>query len=104
MFLGTRKYPSIGEFQSFISQHGRRKNNTWTGTEHTCFFFDTISTSFAEASDRFSQFFIAPLFNQEALEKERQAVNLQFRLKLKDDMRRLYQVHKEMVNPKHPFC
>ena len=48
LFLGTQKYPSIGEFQSFISQHGG-KNNAWTGTEHTCFFFDIISTSFAEA-------------------------------------------------------
>ncbi len=103
LFLGTQKYPSIGEFQSFISQHGG-KNNAWTGTEHTCFFFDIISTSFAEALDRFSQFFIAPLFNQEALEKERQAVESEFRLKLKDDMRRLYQVHKEMVNPEHPFA
>lgn len=103
LFLGTEKYPNIGEFQSFISQHGG-KNNAWTGTEHTCFFFDIASDFFAPALDRFSQFFIAPLFNQEALEKERQAVESEFRLKLNDDMRRLYQVHKEVVNPEHPFA
>lgn len=103
LFLGTQKFPVIGEFQAFISQHGG-KNNAWTGTEHTCFFFDIIATQFEEALDRFSQFFIAPLFNPEALEKERQAVDSEFRLKLKDDMRRLYQVHKEVVNPEHPFA
>ncbi|WP_105903328.1 insulinase family protein [Vibrio gangliei] len=103
LFLGTEKYPVIGEFQSFISQHGG-KNNAWTGTEHTCYFFDIIPNEFTQALDRFSQFFIAPLFNQEALEKERQAVDSEFRLKLKDDMRRLYQVHKEVVNPEHPFA
>ncbi|WP_153446623.1 insulinase family protein [Vibrio algicola] len=103
LFLGTEKFPSVGEFQSFISQHGG-KNNAWTGTEHTCFFFDIACDQYPEALDRFSQFFIAPLFNPEALDKERQAVESEFRLKLKDDMRRLYQVHKEVVNPAHPFA
>ncbi|WED20980.1 insulinase family protein [Vibrio sp. JC009] len=102
LFLGTEKYPKIGEFQSFISQHGGT-NNAWTGTEHTCFFFDVTPKAFEKALDRFSQFFVAPLFNSEALDKERQAVESEYRLKLNDDMRRLYQVHKEVVNPDHPF-
>ena len=102
LFLGTEKYPKIGEFQSFISQHGGH-NNAWTGTEHTCFFFDISPNNFESALDRFSQFFVAPLFNSEALDKERQAVDSEYRLKLSDDMRRLYQVHKEVVNPAHPF-
>ncbi|USD66015.1 insulinase family protein [Vibrio sp. SCSIO 43136] len=103
LFLGTEKYPSTGEFQSFISQHGGN-NNAWTGTEHTCFFFDIAPTAFERGLKRFSQFFIAPLFNQDALEKERQAVESEYKLKLKDDMRRLYQVHKEVINPVHPFA
>lgn len=102
LFLGTEKYPKIGEFQSFISQHGGT-NNAWTGTEHTCFFFDVTPKQFEKALDRFSQFFVAPLFNPEALDKERQAVESEYRLKLNDDMRRLYQVHKEVVNQAHPF-
>ncbi|WP_200856800.1 insulinase family protein, partial [Klebsiella pneumoniae] len=72
LFLGTEKYPKVGDFQTFISQHGG-SNNAWTGTEHTCFFFDVLPNTFAKALDRFSQFFIAPLFNAEALDKERQA-------------------------------
>jgi len=102
LFLGTEKYPKVGEFQSYISQHGGN-NNAWTGTEHTCFFFDVSPNAFEASLDRFSQFFTAPLFNPEALDKERQAVESEYKLKLTDDSRRLYQVHKELVNPAHPF-
>ncbi|WP_194435946.1 insulinase family protein [Vibrio fluminensis] len=103
LFLGTEKYPKIGEFQSYISQHGG-SNNAWTGTEHTCFFFDVDPNAFCNGLDRFSQFFTAPLFNAEALDKERQAVDSEYKMKLNDDSRRLYQVHKEVINPNHPFA
>ncbi|OBT15873.1 peptidase M16 [Vibrio sp. UCD-FRSSP16_10] len=102
LFLGTKAYPKVGEFQTFISQHGG-SNNAWTGTEHTCFFFDILPQFFEPALSRFSQFFISPLFNQEALDKERQAVNSEYQMKIHDDSRRFYQVQKELVNPAHPF-
>ncbi|PMH41825.1 peptidase M16 [Vibrio sp. 10N.286.49.B3] len=102
LFLGTEKYPKVGGFQQFINQHGG-SNNAWTGTEHTCFFFDISPNAFDAALDRFSQFFTAPLFNEEALDKERQAVDSEYKMKINDDSRRLYQVHKEIINPNHPF-
>ncbi|MDP5254758.1 MULTISPECIES: insulinase family protein [unclassified Vibrio] len=103
LFLGTERYPRVGDFQNFVSQHGGA-NNAWTGTEHTCYFFDIDHNAFERGLDRFSQFFTAPLFNQEALDKERHAVDSEFKLKLKDDNRRIYQVNKELVNPAHPFA
>lgn len=103
LFLGTEKYPVVGEFQSFISQHGG-SNNAWTGTENTTFFFDIRHDHFEEALDRFSEFFLTPLFNEEAVDKERQAVDSEYRLKIQDDVRRIYQVQKETVNPAHPFA
>ncbi|MBB1383776.1 insulinase family protein, partial [Shewanella sp. SR41-2] len=39
----------------------------------------------------------------ELVDRERQAIESEFSLKLKDDIRRVYQVQKETVNPKHPF-
>jgi secreted Zn-dependent insulinase-like peptidase len=103
LFLGTQKYPKEGEFQNFINQHGG-SHNAWTGTEHSAFFFDITPSIFEQALDRFSQFFTAPLFNESALDKERQAVESEYKLKVKDDTRRLYQVHKETINPEHPFA
>ena len=102
LFLGTEKYPLIGEFQRFITEQGGT-HNAWTGTENTTYFFDVGVDAYDEALARFSQFFTAPLFNEEAIEKERQAVDSEYKLKIKDDIRRIYQVHKETINPAHPF-
>ncbi|KLV09252.1 peptidase M16 [Photobacterium aquae] len=102
LFLGTEKYPRVGEFQTFINQNGG-SNNAWTGTENTTFFFEVSPHAFCEGLDRFGQFFTAPLFNEEAVDKERNAVDSEYKLKLKDDVRRLYQVHKETINQAHPF-
>ena len=102
LFLGTKKYPDGSEYQKFISQHGG-SNNAWTATEHTCFYFDIQHQHFEEALDRFSQFFITPLLADEFVAKERKNIEAEFKLKLKDDIRRLYDVHKETINPKHPF-
>jgi len=102
LFLGTKSYPDGSEYQKYISQHGG-SNNAWTATEHTCFFFDIHHQHFTYALDRFSQFFISPLLSQEFVEKERQNVDAEFKLKLKDDIRRLYDVHKETINQAHPF-
>ena len=102
LFLGTRKYPDGSEYQKFISQYGGN-HNAWTATEHTCFFFDIGHQYFEQAIDRFSQFFIAPLLSDDFVIKERQNIDAEFTLKLKDDIRRLYDVHKETINQEHPF-
>ncbi|GIU08443.1 MULTISPECIES: insulinase family protein [unclassified Shewanella] len=102
LFLGTEKYPESGEYSAFINQHGGT-NNAWTGTEHTNFFYSINAEQFEASLDRFSQFFIAPLFNTDLVDRERQAIESEFSMKLKDDIRRVYQVQKETVNPKHPF-
>lgn len=102
LFLGTKKYPNAGEYQQFINHHGG-SHNAWTGTEYTNYFFDIENSWFNEALDRFCQFFISPCFDPELVEKERQAVHSEYLLKLQDDVRRLYQVHKETINPQHPF-
>lgn len=102
LFLGTEKYPDAGSFLSFINQNGGN-NNAWTGTELTNFFYTVPPQVFPESMDRFSQFFIAPMFNRELVDRERHAIESEFRLKQKDDIRRIYQVLKETVNPLHPF-
>ncbi|NQY64270.1 MAG: insulinase family protein [Alteromonadaceae bacterium] len=102
LFLGTEKYPDGSEYQKFISQYGG-SNNAWTATEHTCYFFDIHQNYFEEALDRFGQFFSAPLLSAEFVHKERQNIDAEFKLKLKDDIRRIYDVHKETINQAHPF-
>ncbi|WP_159084163.1 insulinase family protein [Saccharobesus litoralis] len=102
LFLGTESFPEADAYQNYISQHGGH-HNAWTGSEHTNFYLDINSDAFAGALERFSQFFICPLFNPEYINKERNAIESEFELKRKDDLRRLYEVHKETSNPEHPF-
>ena len=103
LFLGTDLYPESGGFSNFVSQSGG-STNAWTGTEHSCFFFDINNQQFSEALAQFSRFFIAPLLSPNETAKERNAIDAEFKLKIKDDGRRIYQAHKETVNPAHPFA
>lgn len=103
LFLGSKHYPQAGDYQQYINQHGGN-HNAWTGTEHSSFFFDIDTTYFADALARFGDMFSYPLFSSDYVEKERHAIEAEFSLKLKDDGRRIYQVHKETINPAHPFA
>ena len=103
LFLGTKNYPDGSEYQKFINEHGG-SNNAWTATEHTCFFFDIGHQHFSAALERFGEFFTAPLLSEEFVNKERKNIDAEFKLKLKDDIRRLYDVHKETINQAHPFA
>lgn len=103
LFLGTKNFPDGSEYQKFINEHGG-SNNAWTATEHTCFFFDIGHQHFHSAIERFGEFFTAPLLSEEFVNKERKNIDAEFKLKLKDDIRRLYDVHKETINQAHPFA
>ncbi|KJZ05168.1 insulinase family protein [Pseudoalteromonas piscicida] len=103
LFLGTAEHPDSGGFSQFISQYGGQ-SNAWTGTEHSSYYFDCDAEQLDEALERFSQFFVSPLLSESDTEKEREAIDAEFKMKIKDDGRRIYQVHKETINPQHPFA
>ena len=102
LFLGTKSYPEPGEYSQYINNHGG-SNNAWTSTEFTSYFFDINTEFLPEALCRFSQFFTEPLFCEQYIDKERQAIDAEYKLKLKEDTHRIYQVQKETINQDHPF-
>lgn len=102
LFLGTAKYPDDSEYQSFIRGHGGQ-NNAWTSSEFTNFFFSIENSYFEPALSRFCEFFISPTLSGQSIAKEISAVDSEFRLKLKDENRRVLAAIKETVNPAHPF-
>lgn len=53
--------------------------------------------------DRFSQFFIAPVFNENCKDREIRAIESEFKLRLNDDYRRLFQLSKSLCSPDHPY-
>ncbi|TDH66157.1 hypothetical protein CCR75_009096 [Bremia lactucae] len=102
LFLGTAKYPIENSYKKFLSSQSGR-SNAFTSQVHTNYYFDVLSDHFHEALDRFSQFFIAPLFTSAATEREMNAVNSENVKNLQNDHRRLYQLQKSLSNPAHPF-
>jgi len=55
------------------------------------------------ALDRFAQFFVAPLFLSETLDRELKAVDSENKKNLQSDNWRLSQLNKSLSNPKHPY-
>ena len=56
------------------------------------------------ALDRFSQFFIAPLFLASTLDRELKAVDSENKKNLQSDSWRFNQLSKSLSNPAHPYC
>ncbi len=101
LFLGTDKYPEPDEYQAFISEHGGQ-HNAYTSFENTNYFFDISPADFESALDRFSRFFVAPLFNSEYVDREKNAVHSEYKARIKNDYRRQMDVFSQVVNPEHP--
>ena len=77
LFLGTSKFPDEAEYKRFINAHGGSCNAS-TSMEHTNYHFQ-IDCNFLEgALERFSQFFISPLFEQSATDRELNAIHSEF--------------------------
>ncbi|MDX2469801.1 MAG: insulinase family protein [SAR324 cluster bacterium] len=102
LFLGTKKFPKADEYGDFLSRHGG-SSNAYTATENTNYHFNIQPEYLSGALDRFSQFFISPLFNPDYANREIQAVHSEHQKNLINDMRRLYQIQKEVSNSAHPF-
>lgn len=102
LFLGTEQYPEAGEYQEYITAHGG-SNNAYTAFENTNYFFDIAPAYLEPALDRFSEFFIAPLLRPEYIQRERNAVHSEYMMGIRDDARRMQDVLKAVVNPRHPF-
>jgi secreted Zn-dependent insulinase-like peptidase len=102
LFLGTSKYPEAGEYQAFINAHSG-EHNAYTSFDHTNYFFDIDAAYLDQALDRFSQFFIAPLFTEAYVDREKNAVHSEYMSRIKDDQRKELDVFKAVINPLHPF-
>lgn len=102
LFLGTKKFPVPDEFQKFIQEHGGTHNAT-TEDEQTSYYFTIEADALPKALDRFSDFFVAPLFTKELVGREINAVDSEFQMNLQQDAWAALEVFRETCNPHHPF-
>ena len=101
LFQGSKKYPETDTYHSFINDHGG-VTNAYTGNEITNYHFDIVSEQFPKALDMFSRFFIDPLFNENNVFKEMNAVNSEHSKNLNSDAWRGLRIIQNMASKKHP--
>lgn len=102
LFIGTEKYPDPDGYFSFVEANGG-SSNAYTASEVTNYFFDVQPEAFREGLDRFAQFFISPLLDRDYVEREKNAVQSEYQLQLKEDGWRGYSVQKKAMNAAHPL-
>ncbi|WP_373182845.1 insulinase family protein, partial [Halomonas campaniensis] len=101
LFLGTEPFPEADAYQGYITRHGG-SHNAFTAPQDTNYFFDIDPAALEGALDRFSQFFVSPLFNADRLESERNIVHSEYMARIRDDGRRENDVLNELLNPDNP--
>mmetsp|Transcript_11745 Transcript_11745/g.25855 ORF Transcript_11745/g.25855 Transcript_11745/m.25855 type:complete len:1265 (-) Transcript_11745:355-4149(-) len=101
LFLGTKKYPDPNAWDEFISRHGG-KSNAFTASEATVFYTTFSSEAASEAMDRFADFFRAPLFKEEWMDREVLAVTSEHQKNIQDPARRNDAVLTSLADPASP--
>jgi len=101
LFLGTKKYPDVDEYSSYLKTNGGY-SNAYTASDHTNYQFQVLPDGFEGALDRFSQFFISPLFTEEYTSREVNAVNSEHQKNILNDNWRQYRISSLFVKPGHP--
>ncbi|PWN29969.1 hypothetical protein BDZ90DRAFT_229012 [Jaminaea rosea] len=102
LFMGTEKYPRENEYSEFLSNHSG-SSNAYTGMDNTNYFFDVGHSHLEGALDRFSQFFLTPLFDASCTEREIRAVDSEHKKNLQSDAWRAFQLEKSLSDPTHPY-
>lgn len=101
LFMGTARYPEEAEYRSYLSKHSG-DSNAYTAPEHTNYYFEVSADHLEGALDRFSQFFISPLFSKSCQDREIKAVDSENKKNYQLDSRRFYQLDRLTSNPEHP--
>jgi insulysin len=101
LFLGTEKYPDVEAYGEYLSQNGGY-SNAYTARDHTNYHFQIFPDALEGALDRFSQFFLAPLFTEEFTEREINAVDSEFEKNLESDIWRGFRMLCHKSSPDHP--
>ena len=101
LFLGTEKYPELDGYRSFIRQNGGSSNAS-TGIDFTNYNFNIDAGHLKPALDRFAQFFIAPLFPEAQIDRERSVVDAEYQMRTQRDAIRRWSALRQAYNPKHP--
>jgi insulysin len=101
LFMGTKAYPEEAEYMRFIRDRGGAVN-AYTSSDRTVYMFSINNEAYENALDRFSHFFIDPLFLPSCVGRELHAVDQEYGNYVENDPWRAEMILNETGNPNHP--
>jgi insulysin len=102
LFAGSKRYPDGNYLNTLLNSHGGFVN-AWTAAETCNVHFSCPANLFEESLDVLIDMLTHPMLSIDGIEQEVEAIDAEFSMRKQDDVRRLYDVHKQTCNPKHPF-
>ena len=102
LFLGSKKYPDENFYEINLKKHGG-SSNAYTDTFETVYYFSVFNNSVELVLDIFSRFFIDPLFDHNAVNREINAVNSEHMKNINDDHWRLFQLMRNLASKDNKY-
>ena len=102
LLAATDKYPEVDGFVAFLREFGGSAA-AYTASDRTTYHFQLNAAHLPEALDRLAQFFIAPAFKPDHIEREKQAtLQENKRTRWEEDWSE-FATARQTVNPDHPW-
>ena len=97
LFMGSEKYPDEKIYFEELNKLGGY-SNAYTASTETVYFFNVFDSGLEKIFDIFSRFFIDPLFNENSIQREINAVDNEHKKNINSDMWRKFQFMLDLVN------
>ena len=89
LFLGSKKYPGENQFGKLLNENGGH-SNAYTDKFETVYYFYVFNDKLEKAIDMFSRFFIDPLFDEDSVNREINAIQSEHDKNIQQDMWRTH--------------
>ncbi|CAD8053672.1 unnamed protein product [Paramecium sonneborni] len=101
LFVGSTKYPRPDYFDELLAK-GSGHSNAYTDATNTNYYFEITSLHLDKALDTFAHFFIDPLFSQELVGREKNAVNSEYEIDVSSEDWKIQNLFTLFADPQHP--
>lgn len=102
MNMGSEKYPTESFYTDFMHANGG-SDNANTTSDTTNYYFTISEKAFVEGLDIFASMFVSPLLSKNSMQREREAVDSEYRQALTNDFVVLERIFQNFANDKHPY-
>ncbi len=101
LFMGSKKYPDENHYNTRLNELGG-SSNAYTDLMETVYYFNVYDNGLNEIMDIFSRFFIDPLFDNDSVNREINAVDSEHKKNIHKDFWKKFQLMLYLTDPDSP--